>query len=274
MAFAGQLRLRAERGGREGTFLAEGACSGPFHVGKPHWQEGIMRVQVVNPTAGMLAGDAMTVDISVAAGARLAVTTPAAARAFRMAEGARASLRQRLRCAAGAWLEYAPDPLYPHAGTEFSQDTLLEVEPGGAACLVDSLAPGRSARGELWAWRRLENTLTVEQGGRPLLRERLDVGGAQFGRLAAFHGFSEAWIATLVAVAPELAARGAALGLNQSMTGEEGALAGATCPAPDLLVVRVVAPSGHALRASLAGIRERLAVCLPAIAEPSRTGRQ
>lgn len=274
MAFAGQLRLRAERGGREGTFLAEGTCSGPFHVGKPHWQDGIMRVQVVNPTAGMLAGDEMTVDIAVGAGAQLAVTTPAAARAFRMAEGARASLRQRLRCGAGAWLEYAPDPLYPHAGTEFSQETVLEVEPGGTACLLDCLAPGRSARGELWAWRRLENTLTVEQGGRPLLRERLDIGGAEFGRLAAFHGFSEAWIATLVVVAPELASRVATIGFSCSGTAEAGSLVGATCPAPDLLVVRVVAPSGHDLRSVLGNIRERLAVCLPAIAEPARTGRQ
>ena len=52
---------------------------------------------------------------------------------------------QRFAVGAGAWLEYAPEPLYPHRETDYAQHTRLELAAGASALFTDQLAPGRVA---------------------------------------------------------------------------------------------------------------------------------
>ena len=42
----------------------------------------------------------------------------------------------------GAWLEYAPEALYPHRGTDYAQHTRLELAAGATTFYTDQLAPG------------------------------------------------------------------------------------------------------------------------------------
>lgn len=69
--FSGHLRLRAEARGDGQTKLAEQSFRAPFHVGKSYWDVAAqtLRVQVVNPTAGILAGDRLESEIAVGRGA-------------------------------------------------------------------------------------------------------------------------------------------------------------------------------------------------------------
>lgn len=261
MEFLGHLLLEAEACPRKGTRLARQACGGPFHVGKPYWDSEVMQVQVVNPTAGMLEGDCMTMHVQAGPGARLCVTTPAASRAFKVAGAGRVSLTQQLSVAAGAWLEYAPEPLYPHAGADYFQRTVLALESGAEACVVDSLAPGRAARGELWEWKRLCNQLEVSRNRIPLLRERLDMTGAQLSALAKAHGFGEAWFATVLVASERLPAEAAWWETLSGLQGE-GLSIGITSPVHGFHVLRVVASSGQKLRDTLALVRGHLATVL------------
>jgi urease accessory protein len=191
-ALDGHLSVRAaDRGGR--SVLAEQSFSAPFHLSKPYWdvESATLLVQAVNPTAGILSGDRLRLDLAVDGAAAMLVTTPSASRVFRMRGGGAVS-EQRLSVAPGGWLEVLPEPLVPHAGSCFHQRTLLEVAAGGAAFYADLLVPGRIAHGEIWAWERLVLEVDVRHSGRLVLRERIDSSADELRRLAELAGFSAA----------------------------------------------------------------------------------
>jgi len=179
------------------TILVRQSFQAPFHLSKPYWDGEVLQVRVVNATAGILSGDRLELRIRVAAGASLAVITPAATRAFMMRSGV-AECRQEFGVEAGGWLENAPEPLFPHKDTDYSQATRLELAEGAEAYFADVLAPGRAGRGELWAWRRLSLSLAVDCAGEPVLRERLAGSGPELARRAALYGGAEAWFGTVV----------------------------------------------------------------------------
>ena len=95
--FSGHLSLRAGVGNHGRTALVSQSFRAPYHLSKPYWDEDAktLLVQVVNPTAGILAGDRLESDISVDAGAALLVTTPSASRVFKMKAGGTAECQQR-----------------------------------------------------------------------------------------------------------------------------------------------------------------------------------
>ncbi len=144
-------------------------------------------MQVVNPTAGILAGDRLESSIAVGADASLLVTTPSASRVFKMRNGA-AECRQHFTVAAGGWLEVMPEPLVPHRGCSYRQTTTVELEPGGAMFFTDQLMPGRVAHGEAWEWEKLCLVTEVRLGGELVLRERFEQTGVELRALAALAG--------------------------------------------------------------------------------------
>jgi urease accessory protein len=261
-AFSGHLHLEAaQRDGR--TILARQSFRAPFHIGKPYWDGRVLQARIVNATAGILSGDRLELDIRAASGASLLVATPAATRAFVMKKGA-AGCIQHFAVEAGAWLEYSPEPLFPHRATNFAQETRIDVAAGGELFYADTLAPGRAGSGEIWAWKRLQIALEVACAGELILRDRLDSPGSDLGRLASFHGMPEAWFATLVAVSPALEsadplwARLRALHAGPCRVGLTRLRASAW-------VVRVIASGSQSLRDALGGIRAVFADRLPAL---------
>ncbi len=187
--FSGHLRLRAEWRDHGKTVLAQQSFRAPFHVGKSYWDEDgkTLRVQVVNPTAGILEGDRLETEVSVGSGAALLVTTPSASRVFHMRSG-EAVAAQRFAVESGGWLEFLPEPLVPHQASRYRQVTEIDVAEGGEIAFADLLMPGRLARGEAWSWSRLALTLSVRAGGELILRERLDQSGEELRALATLSG--------------------------------------------------------------------------------------
>ena len=209
-SFSGHLSLRAATRAHGRTVLAAQSFRAPYHLSKPYWDAPTrtLIVQVVNPTAGILAGDRLESEIAVAAGAALLVTTPSASRLFHMRDGV-AECRQHFTVAAGAWLEVMPEPLVPHRASRYRQVTTIEVEPGGELFFVDQLTPGRVGHGEAWVWDRLQLELTVRVGGELALRERLDQSGEEMRRLAMLAGSgAAACFANAILIAPAAAASG------------------------------------------------------------------
>ncbi len=255
-ALAGHLHLEAALREDGRTILAYQSFRAPFHLSKPYWDGGVLQVQIVNATAGILAGDRLELAVRVADGAALLVTTPATTRAFMMRSGA-AECRQFFSVAAGGWLEYAPEPLCPHRDCDYTQTTRLELAAGAEVFFTDTLAPGRVGRGEAWAWRRLRIQLDVVLDGEPILRERLDGSGADLARTAAFYGAREAWFGTAVIVSPRLAPDDPIWARVRELHGG-GRWLGVTRLRRDGWIVRMVAPGGQALRDMLGEIRNLL----------------
>jgi urease accessory protein len=198
------LSLRAALGARGRTVLATQSFRAPFHLSKPYWDEDArtLLVQVVNPTAGILAGDRLESEIIVQDDASLLVTTPSASRVFHMRDGV-AECRQHFAVASGGWLEVMPEPLVPHRASRYRQSTTIEVASGGTLFLVDQLMPGRIAHGEAWSWDRLALDLSVRADGELVLRERMDQTGAELLGLANLAGSGvEACFANAVLIAP------------------------------------------------------------------------
>jgi urease accessory protein len=247
----GHLKVRASPDGQGRTHLSEQSFRAPFHIGKGYWDGQVMQLRVVNPTAGILAGDRLELAVDVDSGASLAILTPAATRAFMMTSGV-AACEQRFTVAADAWLEYSPEPLFPHTQSDYCQATRLELAAGAQAYYAEALAPGRVGRGESWAWKRLRLSLDVTVGGKLLFRERLDSSGADFARLAAFYRTPEAWFATVVLYSERL--RDDSPVWNAIRT-----FGTPTRLAVGLYLVRVIASGSIGLRDALVGLRDAAA---------------
>jgi urease accessory protein len=259
--FAGHLRLEAALDPEGRTQLVRQSFQAPFHVGKGYWDGRVLQVRIVNATAGVLSGDFLELDVDVASGASLVVTSPAATRAFMM-EGGTARCRQHFSVNSRAWLEYASEPLFPHAETDYEQSTLLEADPEAAFYFAEALAPGRAARGEVWAWRRLRLALEVKIGGALILREQLDSSGPDFGRLAAFYGMPEAWFGTVVLGSPRLRGDDPLWEKIRELHSASCRMA-PTCLCDGFWLVRVIASGSVGLRGALDDLRRLAATSLP-----------
>ena len=192
------------------TVIAAQSFRAPFHVSKPYWDADTraLIVQVVNPTAGILAGDRLESEITVQRDAALLVTTPSASRVFQM-RGGKAECRQCFTVCSGGWLEVMPEPLVPHRGSGYHQSTIVDVDCDGALFFVDQLMPGRVGHGEVWAWERLCIELTVRVAGKLVLRERLDQSGSDLAEIAEFAGSgASACFANAILIAPVAAESG------------------------------------------------------------------
>jgi len=260
--FSGHLSLSAAIGARGRTVLAAQSFRAPFHLSKSYWDEDArtLLVQVVNPTAGILAGDRLESEIAVQGDASLLVTTPSASRIFHMRDGA-AECRQHFTVAAGGWLEVMPEPLVPHRASRYRQSTTIDVEAGGSLFFVDQLIPGRIGHGEVWQWGRLQLDLTVRAGGRLVLRERFDHSGADLRALAELHGSgASACFANAILLGTEETApwRSEVAALHR-----DGLWLGVSALRYGGWSLRLAAPDSIRLRQALRDVRALLAPHLP-----------
>lgn len=265
--FSGHLILRAAPRAHGRTVLAEQSFRAPYHLSKPYWDADarVLLVQVVNPTAGILAGDQLQSDITVDDGGALLVTTPSASRVFKMKSGT-AACRQSFRVAAGGWLEVMPEPLVPHRGCSYHQRTTVEIEPGGELFFADLLMPGRVAHGEAWEWERLCLETTVRLGGELILRERFEQTGESLRALAALAGSGPgACFANVTLIASERPGettwRAAVNALHA-----DGLWVGVSALRRGGWSLKFVARDGVHLRKGLRAARKILAECFPRLA--------
>ena len=267
--FSGHLRLQAAARANGRTVLAAQSFRAPFHLSKAYWdaEAGVLIAQVVNPTAGILAGDRLESAIAVGSGAALLVTTPSASRIFKM-EGGSAESRQQFNVAAGGWLEVAPEPLVPHRDSNFRQITTVDVEPGGQVFFVDQLQPGRVGHDEAWRWARLCLELTVRLGGELILRERLDQTGEELRALAELAGSGPAaCFVNAVLITDEA---GGAWREELGRLHRDGLWVGGSALRRGGWSLRLVAPDSVKLRQGLRDVRRILSGSYPRLAADLR----
>ena len=122
---------------------------------------GTAYIYLLNPGGGILGGDRYQITVLLQAGARAYVTTPSATKLY-AAQNAAAQQWIDLTLQAGAVLTYMPEQTIPFAQSAFQQHITLRLSSGACAFLGDIVAPGRLARGEVFAYREYSSSLRVE----------------------------------------------------------------------------------------------------------------
>ncbi len=126
-----------------------------------------------NLSGGVLGGDRLELVVDMGAHARVQLTSTGATRVYRSRENLPAAeQRTELRVGTDGLLEYLPDPLIPYAGSRYQQNTRVELAPGAGLFWWEVVAPGREARGELFAYDLLQLNVDIVAGGRLVALER------------------------------------------------------------------------------------------------------
>lgn len=195
-----RLELRFEAAERK-TALRVAAQQPPWRVvrGFPDARGGVL-VHLHNVSGGILAGDQLTLDIDVGAGAKAQVTSTGATRLYRHRPGSEDSRQViTIRIDTGGLLEYLPDALIPYRGSRHNQRTAVMLANGATFFWWEILAPGRQAMGETFAFERLSVQTEIRTGRGPALLENfvLEPGVRPLTSLARMGRFTH--MATLVA---------------------------------------------------------------------------
>ena len=171
----GHLRLRCETRSDGTPFIARQNFRAPIHIGKSFVDQGRLILNITNPTAGFFDGDCVKSEITVAPGAHLVLSTPAASRVYQTRCGKPAANHQKFRVEENASLEWIPESFIPHAGASYVQTTHLHLQASSSLLFFEWLAPGRVAAGEIFAYQNLRWELDLSVAGRLVARERYDL---------------------------------------------------------------------------------------------------
>jgi urease accessory protein len=155
------------------TVLRRANHRGPLRVQRALYPEGdeVCHVYLVHPPGGVVAGDELAVDLHVAAGAHVVVTTPGAQRLYR-SEGARARVVVSCRIDDGGVLEYLPQETIAFSGCRAELELEVELSAGGRFLGWEITVLGRAASAAPFAAGELVSRLGITRDARPEVIER------------------------------------------------------------------------------------------------------
>jgi urease accessory protein len=232
--FRGRLRLcfeLAQEGARQ-TVLTVCEQEPPLKVVRAfELEDGAALVHLHNVSGGVLGGDQLELAVEVRRRAAAQLTTTGATRLYRSRQAASpAAQRSEIRVGEDALLEYLPDALIPFAGSRYCQETRIELAEGAGLFWWETIAPGRLARSELFAYDLLQLKLDLTAGAIPLAQERIRLEPAKRplsspARLGPYRYFSTFYICRVgleekrwLALETELAQLAARLSRPQAIT--------------------------------------------------------
>lgn len=201
---------------------------------------------VLNTAGGVTGGDSFSVALSAAANAVLTVTTQACERAYRSQDGQTGTMRNKVRVADGARVNWLPQETILFEQSALDRRLQIDLEQSGSLLMVEPLIFGRAAMGETLTDIRFKDRIDIRRGGKPLFVDALRLTGNAHDHLSKrFVAGGAGAMALLVFV--DATAEGS-LHQVRSMLPET---AGASFLQPDVLVARVLAEDGFELRQSL-----------------------
>jgi urease accessory protein len=174
-AIRGHLDLRCDQRADGTPYLSRQSFRAPIHVGKGHLDSGALVVQLANPTAGFFDGDRLDLRATVGEGTHLVLSTPGASRVHTARGHDAAVCSQSLVVESGAFAEWIPEPFIPQAGARYVQSTAIDLEKDAGLLFFEWIAPGRVARGEVFAYESLRWELDLRVAGKLIARERYEL---------------------------------------------------------------------------------------------------
>jgi urease accessory protein len=165
----GSLSLRFERSGNR-TILSRSAQRPPLRVVRAFdLPGGEALAHLHNVSGGLLGGDRLSMAVELGPGASVQLTTTGATRIYR---GDAASAQSNsITVEEGGLLAYVPDAIIPFGGSRYAQRTTVDLAAGAGLFWWDIFAPGREARGEVFAYDMLESHLEIRACGCPVAIE-------------------------------------------------------------------------------------------------------
>jgi urease accessory protein len=246
------IECQADSDGR--TFLAKQSFRTPIHLSKPHWDGKYLIINVVNPTAGLFAGDHVAIVVRICARAWVVLTTPSATRVFRAKHFMqRTEIVQTIVVENGGRLDVCPDLLIAHGGARLSQVSRIEVHAGGELFFTEMLAPGRTASGETFAYDELEFSTDLIVGGQFAVRERYCLDARSEGLRLMRRRFPRAYYASSLVVSAS--AKWESLQRGVEALNGAAVIAGASRPAENVYAIKVVAAESMSLQTAMSKVR-------------------
>ena len=198
---------------------------------------GIAEVQITNPSGGILGGDHLGLEISLAPRSSVTVLTQAANKAYR---GEMAEQRALFRVGEGAFLEYLPHHLIPYSGSDYRQETTFQLAPDSTLITWDAYAAGRVARAERFAFDGLYSRTRISRYVIPEVVDGFDLTGAT----QWFGGYPYA--AAMYILAPKNL-EPLAEELHDHLADLPGALASSSALSSGICAIRALANDAHTL---------------------------
>lgn len=179
-----------ERGGL--TRLVSRYHTSPIKIAKAFPLGSGAGVLVMDVSPGMLSGDRYELDWSLGAGASVQISNQSFLKVHPCEEEGGASLRQRFALENGAVCEHLPEPVMLYEDASLLADTEVRLAPGAVWMQTEVLCPGRTLRGEVFRYRRLDNRLTVYADGELIFRQRqrVEPRAQQLAAPGSWHRFT------------------------------------------------------------------------------------
>ena len=206
-----------------------------------------MEVTTLNTSGGIAGGDCLASEFAVAPGACATFTSQTAERFYRALDAdSPALVHTSIDVGAGAACEWLPQESILFDRCAMDRTLAVDIAGDGWFLGVEQLVLGRAAMGERVRTARVRDAWRVRRDGRWLLHDAVrlhgDVAAALAGPASAR---GHAATATIVLVSPDAASR-----LDDVRAALADAEAGASAW-NGMLVARILAPDGAALRASV-----------------------
>lgn len=250
MAWSGSLQLNYRNEPLRGAprTVVHDRHDGPLRVLASLYPEAanVCHNVLVHPPGGLVGGDALAIDVSLAEHAHALITTPGATRFYR-STGATATQDLTATLAADARLEWLPLETIAYSGCNAGNRLRFELDPGAEMIGWDVLALGLPASNQPFARGRF--TQSIEFPGRWLERGVIDAGNPTDLRLldsplgwAGERVLGTMWFAAGAALAP--ARRDALLDTARDVAAGHALQrrTGATATHDGIVVLRVLAP--------------------------------
>jgi urease accessory protein len=269
---SGHLRLVFSATPGRGTFLAQQSACAPMHLGKTYWDGETLLVNVVNQTAGIFGGDRIVTNVVAGPGTRVLLSSPSAAR-LHPSRDREARLEQAYEVRAGARLDVFPELTIPQRGSRCFQQTRIEIERGGECLYLETLAPGRVASGEVFAFESYAWQTDVLLDGQLILRERADIRPGERGTTALRALFPASYHASLLVISPDAEQWDDKFRHGAASLSNDTAFVAASRLSTGGWTLRILAADSIALRRAIHALRgmvyARLGTSAP---DPRRTG--
>src|SRR5262245_24437138 len=168
----GELRVRLHALEGESRVI-DSYAHAPFHYLPPRPGDPPL-LTIVNSSGGVLGGDLLDIRVDLDAGAQLRLRTQAATKVYRSVSGSARSI-SRFTLAPAAALDYLPDEVIPFAGSDYEQQTIVDLDAGAIALVSEIVTAGRLARAECFAFAHLALDVRCVHRGRLLYRDRAEL---------------------------------------------------------------------------------------------------
>ena len=243
------MLLAAKRRGAE-TVIADLRQQGSLKALFPRVRGDALQAVFLNTAGGLTGGDAMRIDVTAGQGAHVVLSSQAAERAYRAQPGQTARMEVTLDVGPGGRIDWLPQETILFDAAALNRKLTVHLAADATALLVEPVIFGRTAMGEVVHDLHFTDQWRVSRDGALVFADAVRMTGdadALLARKAIADGAGA--MATLLLASPKAAAF-ADLDLPENC--------GASLIADDLLLVRLLAADGFALRRALVPLVEVL----------------